>query len=365
MHTVVQKVLKQLLEPFSSWERFKDATTIIVWNVTNLDSKTAWPWLLTSLVVAYLVYLYGRKRGHFDPSKSFRQFAFPKEVYLHRSAIMDYKFVLFDQLFGGLLFLPFISGVTYFVYLALSQLLGTSSFHVSRTVALWLVPVYAVLVVDLGYYIGHRLLHVVPFLWPFHEVHHSAEVLSPVTVFRVHPVEDMFNVTVHAVFNALSAAVFTSITDIKVDPYQLLGLNAVPFLYHAVGFQLRHSHIWLSYGPVLDRIFSSPAQHQVHHSEAQRHWNKNFGLIFSFWDVMFGTMYLPREREEIRFGSGSGTDPSDFGTVSKLYLLPFRKSYQAMVEMVRPSLPLAPNRSDLPGAAQPSGSLGASRPTPD
>ena len=41
---------------------------------------------------------------------------------------------------------------------------------------------------ELGYYFNHWLSHKVPMLWEFHKVHHSAEVLTPLTNFRVHPV---------------------------------------------------------------------------------------------------------------------------------------------------------------------------------
>ena len=42
---------------------------------------------------------------------------------------------------------------------------------------------------DLSRYLLHRLLHGVPFLWELHKVHHSAEVLTPLTLYRSHPIE--------------------------------------------------------------------------------------------------------------------------------------------------------------------------------
>ena len=41
---------------------------------------------------------------------------------------------------------------------------------------------------ELGYWFNHWLSHKVPLLWEFHKVHHNAEVLTPLTNFRVHPV---------------------------------------------------------------------------------------------------------------------------------------------------------------------------------
>ena len=42
---------------------------------------------------------------------------------------------------------------------------------------------------ELGYWFNHHWLsHKVPLLWEFHKVHHNAEVLTPLTNFRLHPV---------------------------------------------------------------------------------------------------------------------------------------------------------------------------------
>ena len=64
---------------------------------------------------------------------------------------------------------------------------------------------------------------------------------------------------------------------------------------------LRHSHVWLSFGPVWEHIFISPAQHQVHHSIDKQHYNKNYGEVLAIWDWMFGTLYVPQTRAKIAF----------------------------------------------------------------
>ena len=44
---------------------------------------------------------------------------------------------------------------------------------------------------DLSKYFVHRCMHRWQFLWAFHKVHHSAETMTPITVYRVHPVESI------------------------------------------------------------------------------------------------------------------------------------------------------------------------------
>jgi Fatty acid hydroxylase superfamily len=43
------------------------------------------------------------------------------------------------------------------------------------------------LAVEFGYWLSHWLMHTIPALWEFHKVHHSAEVLTPLTEWRQHP----------------------------------------------------------------------------------------------------------------------------------------------------------------------------------
>jgi sterol desaturase/sphingolipid hydroxylase (fatty acid hydroxylase superfamily) len=70
----------------------------------------------------------------------------------------------------------------------------------------------------------------------------------------------------------------------SIDFITILGANAAAFLFNFAGMHLRHSHVRLSYGPFLDRLFISPILHRTHHGLAPQHWGKNFGGIFAIWD---------------------------------------------------------------------------------
>lgn len=52
----------------------------------------------------------------------------------------------------------------------------------------------------------------------------------------------------------------------------------------------------ISFG-IFNRIFVSPAYHTVHHIANPRFYNKNFGHVFSFWDMLIGTAYFPKAKE--------------------------------------------------------------------
>jgi sterol desaturase/sphingolipid hydroxylase (fatty acid hydroxylase superfamily) len=74
---------------------------------------------------------------------------------------------------------------------------------------------------------------------------------------------------------------------------------------------------------VVEHVLNSPAQHQIHHSDAPKHVNKNFGINLSLWDWMFGTLYVTTSKPEtLRFGTGEA-DHSRYLTVYSLIVTPF------------------------------------------
>ena len=95
------------------------------------------------------------------------------------------------------------------------------------------------------------------------------------------------------------------------------------------GFHLRHSHVWLPYKGIWGKLFVSPAHHQLHHSVAVRHWDKNLGFVFAFWDWIFGTLYAVDKREKITFGMNGHEEP-EYHSVRAMYLLPFVKAWRLL-----------------------------------
>jgi sterol desaturase/sphingolipid hydroxylase (fatty acid hydroxylase superfamily) len=331
---LLERVLSELLAPFQSWETVIASSTGVITSVTDLSSKTGWLYLLSSLVIGWLIYRSARRRGLVEGHRSLGRFLFPADVYRQRSAIVDYKFVFVDLSIKAFVYSPFMAGFSWLIYKAVHPMFATLVvFDVSAAAPLTrsiVLTVMGFLMADFGFFFAHYLMHKSRVLWPFHEVHHSAEVLTPVTVYRVHPVEEVINGCVAAVVGAVGAATYAAVAGKDVGIITLFGTNVIMFVFFVFAFQLRHSHVWLSYGPVLSRIFISPAQHQIHHSLDARHWDKNYGFVLAVWDLAFRSLYVPRSRETLRFGTG--TDPRDFSSVSKLYCLPFVKAARTIVQ---------------------------------
>ncbi|HEY8350989.1 MAG TPA: sterol desaturase family protein [Sphingomonadales bacterium] len=293
-------------------------------------SRFHWPYLLTSLVFALLAWFIYEAREPAGKRKGLIQFLFPKSVWLHKSAILDYKYVFVDKLIIG--FLGAAAAVVTGKALAKGNheaMLGSAAGD-SLTVAVFY-TICLLLTEDMFRYWMHRLMHKVPLLWEFHKVHHSPEVLVPFSLLRTHPVNGLLNLARTGAAIVLVTGIFLLIFPEKLSPITIFGINIGRVLFNVCGAHLRHSHIWLGFGPVLSRIFISPSMHQIHHSAHTHHWDRNFGSQFAIWDWLFGTLYIPKaeERHSMKLGLG-GDDYTEYRSVKDLYFIPFKQAWQRL-----------------------------------
>src|SRR6185503_10340022 len=180
---------------------------------------------------------------------------------------------------------------------------------------------------DFGRFVAHSLLHDVRILWEFHKVHHSAEVLTPMTTFRAHPIDLAVMYWVPTVTTGVVTWLFHRFVDAGIGFYTFLGLHIVMWLGNLIG-NLRHWQVWLSYGQTLNRWLISPAHHQLHHSAEPRHWGCNRGFELAIWDRLYGTLYVPSNQPEtFRMGLGDGTD-GKWNTLGRMYLWPFQLAFR-------------------------------------
>jgi sterol desaturase/sphingolipid hydroxylase (fatty acid hydroxylase superfamily) len=269
--------------------------------------------------------------------RSLRTELFSRSIWLHPSAILDYKTALLGKLIERFMLAPImLSAVAIGQVVATSLGPNPSPIQLPSIWAEVLYTVATVLAADLSFYVGHRLAHRVPMLWEFHKVHHSAMVLTPVTYLREHPVDQLLLGTAAALFVGPVTGLFLYLFPADLTVVEVLGVNAITFVWYLLlGANLRHSHVWLPFGPVLDRLFSSPAQHQIHHSDNPAHYDKNFGSMLAIWDWIFGTLHAPLQRPaQLRFGLGAGEN-EHYQTIGDFYLRPFRKCMTRFVPALR------------------------------
>ena len=303
---LAQNALRLLHEPWWSGSRFY------------------WVYCCSFFAFAAVAYAASRNGDERWSLRRFLAYCFPRAQYLHPSALVDYKLIALNAVLSPWTLVTSIvsvAAIAAWVQAVTQRVVGASGvlpWNAATAIAF----TFAMMVTrDFAFYVDHVLKHRIPVLWEFHKVHHSAEVLTPFTIERKHPVAFMMMIPI--VFGAVgvcqgvAAALFFG----GIEETTLFGINAFVALSNLAGAHLRHSHLWLSFGR-LDRVLVSPAVHQVHHSAAAEHRGKNYGETFTVFDWLFGTLYLPRREENLVFGLGPD-EPQPHGTVLRAYVVPF------------------------------------------
>ena len=137
-----------------------------------------------------------------------------------------------------------------------------------------------IIVSDLKNYVRHYFFHRSHTLWQLHSFHHSATNFNILTRQRAHFLEGeisrFFDVLPFVLFGAPILSYF--IVRLVLEIHQML----------------LHSAFKSDWGFIGKYIIVSPAAHRIHHSVDPKHYNKNLGNTFIFWDHLFGT-YHPKE----------------------------------------------------------------------
>jgi sterol desaturase/sphingolipid hydroxylase (fatty acid hydroxylase superfamily) len=127
-------------------------------------------------------------------------------------------------------------------------------------------------------WLAHLANHRFRVLWRFHELHHSQEDMSVLTVFRTHPL-------IHVSYL------------IALIPGIVLVANGImptALLVTYAGFvAFEHSNTNLGFG-LLEKIFVSPNYHRIHH-KLDGPQEVNLGFALTIWDQIFHCAVFPTE----------------------------------------------------------------------
>jgi sterol desaturase/sphingolipid hydroxylase (fatty acid hydroxylase superfamily) len=281
-------------------------------------------YLIAFALIGYLIY---RLRKIKTP---FLQWLLPSKMLFSDSSKTDMKLFIIGRLLS---ISGFLGAISIRVIIAGAIFVALGGEIAKGNTSPLLVAFLLLLISDFAVYWVHRLHHVHSVLWPFHSVHHSAEVLTPITVYRKHPLYDVLSQLVHsALIGGLQGFLLALVTS-KIGFTLIASVNVFYFLFNILGSNFRHSHIWLSYGRMLEHILISPAQHQIHHSLAVKHHNKNYGEVLAIWDWMFGTLYVPKNYEDLRFGLADRNGvliPQPHQGLWQSLIVPFQDSLRAI-----------------------------------
>jgi sterol desaturase/sphingolipid hydroxylase (fatty acid hydroxylase superfamily) len=202
----------------------------------------------------------------------------------------------------------------------LPAMLSGSAWGVQKRVGLlqrfplpsWLQSILAFVLLDYSNYLWHRLNHQWPFLWRFHNVHHTDMDLDLSTAWRFHLGEVLLSV-----FFRGGMIVLIGASPKQVITYEILYEGATAF---------HHSNWKLPFGleKILNKLMVTPRMHGIHHSIILRETNSNYSVIFSTWDRLHRTLHLNVPQQEIVIGVPAYRSTAE-ENVTFLLSLPFRK----------------------------------------
>ena len=157
-------------------------------------------------------------------------------------------------------------------------------FDLVNLMPLWVAWVLTFILIDLVFYVYHRLSHKVRFLWAIHMSHHSSEEMNFAVSFR------------QAWFGPISKIPFFAVLPIiGLEPTMIAVAGVISTLWGVVG----HTQIINKLGP-LEWVFNTPSHHRVHHGSNAQYIDKNYGNLLIIWDRMFGT--FEPEVSQVKFG---------------------------------------------------------------
>lgn len=143
---------------------------------------------------------------------------------------------------------------------------------------IWYIPVSILVFLvlhDTYYYWLHRWMHQSNWLWKMHLAHHKSTTTSVLTAFSFHPIE-AFLQSIFLVFFLICI------------PMSIVGLTIILFIM-TISATINHAGIEIypkrKWSSLFSKCVIGATHHDLHHKQSK----KNYGLYFTFWDIVGGT----------------------------------------------------------------------------
>ncbi len=226
-----------------------------------------------------------------------------KQPIFRKGFWLDAFYILFNFFLFSLVGYNAISNVGVEVFndfLAIFGVENIVAFHVN-TLPVWSQLLIMFIIADFIQWNVHRMLHRVPWMWKFHQIHHSVKEMGFAAQFRFHFMETIIYKSIQYIPLAMIG--------FGIEQFFVIHMLAV-FIGH-----LNHANVNWNYGK-LRYIFNNPNMHIWHHAKElppNHKYGMNYGLSLSIWDYLFGTAYVPESGRNIEIGfSGDENFPKDF-----------------------------------------------------
>ena len=245
-----------------------------------------WALILISLFVWGLEIIFPWRKNQ----KTFR-----KDFWLD-AFYMFFNFFIFSLIIGGVY--TIIGNVfnQHGVYIKSLTLINIKNFSPIEQLLFFFV------ISDFFQWFTHVLLHRIPFLWKFHQIHHSVKEMGFAAHLRYHWMENIL-------YKPLKTLAIMLLGGFEPEQAYIVHFAAI-----TIG-HINHSNLKITWGP-LKYIFNNPVMHLYHHSyELPKHkkYGMNYGISLSIWDYIFKTHYIPEIDKNLKLGfKGDDKIPNSF-----------------------------------------------------
>jgi sterol desaturase/sphingolipid hydroxylase (fatty acid hydroxylase superfamily) len=175
----------------------------------------------------------------------------------------------------------------------------------------WLETLLALVLLDLGNYVAHWLMHRCPILWRVHAVHHSSPALDWLATFRSHVLDQLLRRLVAPL----------GLIVLGLSPPAVAIASSV-FLAWAV---FAHANLRVNLR-FLEPVLITPRLHHLHHVAASA--DQNLGTFLSVWDRITRRLVHHDVPPDIALGNGHAGYPQSFGAL-------MREPFQSRTRAVR------------------------------
>jgi sterol desaturase/sphingolipid hydroxylase (fatty acid hydroxylase superfamily) len=137
----------------------------------------------------------------------------------------------------------------------------------------WYTWVFALLAVDLIWYLYHRASHRVRLMWAGHQAHHNSTYFNLSTALR-----QKWNPWFELLF-------WVPLPLLGMPPWMIFTSFSINLIFQ---FWVHTERIGFLPRPI-EFVFNTPSHHRVHHASDKDYLDKNYAGILIIWDRLFGT----------------------------------------------------------------------------
>jgi sterol desaturase/sphingolipid hydroxylase (fatty acid hydroxylase superfamily) len=171
----------------------------------------------------------------------------------------------------------------------------------------WYTWLFAIVAVDLLYYLQHRAAHRVRLLWAAHQAHHSSRYFN-------------FSTAVRQKWNPWwELIVWIPLPLLGIPPWLIFTAFSVNLIFQ---FFVHTERVGRLPAPI-EFVFNTPSHHRVHHASDPDYLDKNYAGILIVWDRLFGSFVEETHRPTY----GLTTNVATFN--------PFRLEYHEYAAILR------------------------------